>query len=582
MQTSLISLQVESSAIESFSEIPMALKPAEISVPLSSEHAGPDSPHHERTQHTGLLNSKPDSSLDLGSVVDPTSVAVTAPYAETLLPFDSSNASSALELAGNGDNPHPPQIHAKNSTEYASTEGTSVLEQKADDLEEIKQSIPEPRISSKDKLQSSDEKITVHAALPVTGSEIQLNTRAEEVRTAPTEDPTEAPPQIVLLKDTSALHEQEYEIVPELPQEQVSPDSEAIKATSTDGVTPVAPTDLLRSIPSIDVEGEKDMLKERLERGLETHVDVKIPTEALQRSPSTIPLPPVTPHVADENVDPIDRSSEFPDESPPMAALEPSAIPREATPPIPDINPPVLPESQVETLPVLEIKDDLSSQEHVLDDTTAVAVGEDAPKNKGRPALAPPDEWEDDIATPIAIRHELVQSDQPSAQSSEEMSKDPVATGSQGDEARHFDQKISTENLHVSSELVDTIETLERQASASIVSIAPTTPRPLVDLDEACLEEHPDAPNVIYRREEGTGVPNQLVGIPTVGILPSGSLRPDFVDDARSENSMGSSVVPIAPNSPRFISPIPTPSLDSTGFSSLNVRRLKHVVETGC
>jgi hypothetical protein len=42
----------------------------------------------------------------------------------------------------------------------------------------------------------------------------------------------------------------------------------------------------------------------------------------------------------------------------------------------------------------------------------------------------------------------------------------------------------------------------------------------------------------------------------------SESNRLDFVDDARSERSVGTSIAPIAPNSPRFITPLLTPSLD--------------------
>ncbi|KAG8849073.1 hypothetical protein FRC20_002392 [Serendipita sp. 405] len=54
--------------------------------------------------------------------------------------------------------------------------------------------------------------------------------------------------------------------------------------------------------------------------------------------------------------------------------------------------------------------------------------------------------------------------------------------------------------------------------------------------------------------------------VPTVQITaPEKDL--DFVEDARSERSVGTSVAPIAPNSPRFITPIPTPSMDSTTFS---------------
>ncbi|KAG8802949.1 hypothetical protein FRC17_006305 [Serendipita sp. 399] len=54
--------------------------------------------------------------------------------------------------------------------------------------------------------------------------------------------------------------------------------------------------------------------------------------------------------------------------------------------------------------------------------------------------------------------------------------------------------------------------------------------------------------------------------VPTVAVTaPKDGL--DFVDDARSDRSVGTSVAPIAPNSPRFITPLPTPSMDSTEFS---------------
>jgi len=54
-------------------------------------------------------------------------------------------------------------------------------------------------------------------------------------------------------------------------------------------------------------------------------------------------------------------------------------------------------------------------------------------------------------------------------------------------------------------------------------------------------------------------------------LLPADNSRLDFVDDARSVHSVATSVAPIAPNSPRFITPLLTPSLDQVDFPSYEV-----------
>lgn len=76
-------------------------------------------------------------------------------------------------------------------------------------------------------------------------------------------------------------------------------------------------------------------------------------------------------------------------------------------------------------------------------------------------------------------------------------------------------------------------------------------------------------PGLISRDSGSMKLRLPKAGIPTVSITPHEAGTPDlsFVDDARSVRSVATSVMPIAPASPRFISPLATPSLDQSGSS---------------
>ncbi|CCA71043.1 hypothetical protein PIIN_04978 [Serendipita indica DSM 11827] len=112
----------------------------------------------------------------------------------------------------------------------------------------------------------------------------------------------------------------------------------------------------------------------------------------------------------------------------------------------------------------------------------------------------------------------------------------------------------------------------EAQRMLSTTPEAPTSPRSET-FDETDEYKQQNIPIVRPKEVEpplpdtpGPQIPSVNLEVPLVEVTSSKDERMGFVDDARSERSVATSVAPIAPNSPRFISPIPTPSLDSTQF----------------
>ena len=110
--------------------------------------------------------------------------------------------------------------------------------------------------------------------------------------------------------------------------------------------------------------------------------------------------------------------------------------------------------------------------------------------------------------------------------------------------------------LDTPPEALDTRAPLDR--SISTMPEAPTSPQSELEVDQSEAQ----TPTIGPTRADLLSVDRSLA---------SDNHRLDFVEDARSERSVAASLAPIAPNSPRFITPLLTPASDVDGFSFYEV-----------
>ncbi|PVF97268.1 hypothetical protein CPB86DRAFT_458332 [Serendipita vermifera] len=279
-----------------------------------------------------------------------------------------------------------------------------------------------------------------------------------------------------------------------------------------------------------DVQEAEQLLQTRLEMGFNKSIDIHVRPESLERTASTAPIPPSTPQeITSSDESEIQRVS-----SPDINEDEGSAQ---------DTNNQQS-NTELHHVSVGSVKVPVIDTEHQhlvhgkpaivrlttdqlakFDDYTANAESMEHSENK-----------EEDKATPVL----------PSRQISEE----PQAVTAT--EAEYFDIVPATAEPSpaISSEV---------DSTASVVPIPPTTPQSNLD----SVQSDHSTPKTTS--ENQITLQNE---VPRLEVTASDDHDLSFVDDARSERSVGTSVAPIAPNSPRFISPLPTPSLDSDAFTS--------------
>lgn len=316
----------------------------------------------------------------------------------------------------------------------------------------------------------------------------------------------------------------------------IQPESHTLDLSST--LSTPEPTSIQGSMPipvPSTAQNEVEMLNSRLERGLNTPVDMSLSPSMMHRSISTQPIPPTTPQPdnVSEPLSPVEQKS---------TKFESDADQKEV--------------------------DDPSRKES----PEAVAAGYTTSKSNEMDGSVTPDahssagfQPSDQHATPVAV---AIQITGPEPQTSSE-EKGPVIIDLR-DGSPVFELQTEGERTNA----LDARFPLDR--STSMVPEPPSSP-----------QSEPES----YQSEVHT---------PTAGLPPPEPLyaklplapeirRLDFVDDARSERSVATSVAPIAPNSPRFITPLLTPSsADVDGFSfydvgprEISVSTTNKVLQTG-
>lgn len=324
-----------------------------------------------------------------------------------------------------------------------------------------------------------------------------------------------------------------------------------------------------RLTPRLDQEDDQEMLRSRLEIGLGP-VDISVSPEILVRSPSTVALPPTTPHVAEDFTE--------------LAEAEP--LVNKTVEDI-DISTAVYFNNEVTS------SNDgidtpgagqLGGREYIDNSDTSLAgiarplkspvvnpilVGETPMENGLTKSFSLDAEWEDNVKTPLAAPRHILDT---------ESRSEPAETPSNPADPANISSGATAANQGATLQITGLSKKdpsgLER--SISVISIPPTSPREKFDPNETIIA----TPVVMPKgsQETATNASSLDVAFPTVTIIPSNSPSEDFVEDARSERSVGTSVAPIAPNSPRFITPYLTPSLDSAGLALLEASRSKKLI----
>jgi hypothetical protein len=317
-----------------------------------------------------------------------------------------------------------------------------------------------------------------------------------------------------------------------------------------------------RLTPRLDREDEQEMLRSRLEIGLEVPVDISVFPAMLLRSPSAVALPASTPHVLEdftelaeeeplvnETVEDISTAVHFTNESTPS---------NNGT----------------------DTPDDsrLGERKYIDNSSTSLAgiaqplkgpavdpipVGEIPMENAPTMSLGPDDKWEDTVKTPLAGPRHILETELRS-EPAKNPSKPVYPANTSSGATVASDQEATLQTTGLNKKVPSGLE--------RSISVIPTKLHEEVDPNKNIIPTPVVVPNEIEEPQGTTTSLNDNV-TPTVAIIPSDSPTEDFVEEARSERSVGTSVAPIAPNSPRFITPYP--SLDSASFAPLEVSHSK-------
>lgn len=328
-----------------------------------------------------------------------------------------------------------------------------------------------------------------------------------------------------------------------------------------------------RLTPRLDQENEEEMLKSRLAIGLDTPVEIEVSPELLVHSPSIVALPPDTPQVIEDFAEP--------EEEEPLVvnSIEESTGHTDTEDMISnEVSTAADTGHEASTAPDATIvTNEAEAVEPKENPTSApIPIGELLITDAALKSLSPGSDWEEDVKTPLAAPRQIIDIEVQRETPQEESKPIEFKDVSHDETAKPNQARILQIQELVDKPAIGTSSGLER--SASVVPIPPTSPHEEYDMSEAVETPTDVANKSTVSEENGDTTITQEIVVPTVTVIPSEPRSGDFVEDARSERSVGTSVAPIAPNSPRFISPYPTPSLDSTAFSSLEVSIIEFLV----
>jgi hypothetical protein len=281
------------------------------------------------------------------------------------------------------------------------------------------------------------------------------------------------------------------------------------------------------------------LLHTRLEMGFDKPVDVHVQPGSLERTTSTAPIPPSTP----QEVTSSDESDVLRVASPDLATSSTNNNEGESS--IQGAS--QKSDTEVHHVSVGSMKLPLVDTEHrhLVDGKPAIVrlttdqLAEFEENSFSGDTGGRLENKEEEKSTPVLSSHQI----------SEEPQSIPSA------ENNHSDELLARPDPSpaISSEV---------NSSTSVAPIPPSTPQSSLD----SVQEGRSTPKKTLENQYSL-----VDSIPRLEVTASEDNDLSFVDDARSERSVGTSVAPIAPNSPRFISPLPTPSLDSDAFTSYEV-----------
>jgi len=545
--------------------------------------------HHDQTLHEDPLVSIEPSSLRAMKDASAIYIVVPSPYEEEEDAMEDPRSSSSPELSYGHEGPpiqrpyiHRPYIHQFDSSaaEDGHSESGAASEQVSIDNPKGQRMPSRTGLTFEAKHGSSHSPSTSDY-LSVKPINISNLTSEWNGVALPAESLT---PRVSM---TGAYKSTERSVVPIIGKDGTL-DAIANEALSTNVIAPMTPQQDLstpppddapltyiseksltveesqRLAPRLDQGDEQEMLRSRLEIGLEVPVDISVSPEMLVRSPSAVAWPPSTPHVLEDFTE--------------LAEEEPL---------------------------VNETAEDISTTVHFTDESTSsnngtdalddgrlgerkyvdnsgtspagiaqplkgpavdpISVGETPTENVPTMSFGPDDEWEDNVKTPLVGPRHILETELRS-----EPAENPSKPG--------YPANISS-GATVASDQDATLQTtgLSKKVPSGLErsTIPPTRLHEEVDANENMIPTPAVVPNEIGE-PQGTTTSLDVNATPSVAIIPSDSPTDDFVEDARSERSVGTSVAPIAPNSPRFITPHPTASLDSASFAPLEVSRSKN------